>query len=43
MKERFSAQGFGAAWTTRGEFAKFLQSEVDKWGKVVKASGATVD
>jgi tripartite-type tricarboxylate transporter receptor subunit TctC len=43
VKDRFSAQGFGAAWNTREAFAKFLQSELDKWAKVVKVSGATLD
>ena len=43
VKDRFSAQGFGAAWSTREAFAKFIQSELDKWAKVVKVSGATLD
>jgi tripartite-type tricarboxylate transporter receptor subunit TctC len=43
IKDRFAAQGFTAAWTSPETFAAFLQSEVDKWAKVVKISGATVD
>jgi tripartite-type tricarboxylate transporter receptor subunit TctC len=43
VRDRFSAQGFGAAWNTREAFAKFIQSELDKWAKVVKVSGATLD
>ena len=43
VKERFAAQGFSATWTAPENFSAFLQSEVAKWGKVVKASGATVD
>jgi len=43
VKERFAAQGFAAAWTTPEASTAFMQSEVDKWAKVVKASGATVD
>ena len=43
VKDRFSAQGFGAAWNTREAFAKFMQAELDKWAKVVKVSGATLD
>jgi tripartite-type tricarboxylate transporter receptor subunit TctC len=43
VKDRFSAQGFGAAWNTREAFAKFIQVELDKWAKVVKVSGATLD
>ena len=43
VKDRFAAQGFAAAWTTPEASTAFMQSEVDKWAKVVKASGATVD
>jgi tripartite-type tricarboxylate transporter receptor subunit TctC len=43
VKQRFAAQGFAATWTTPEASTAFMQSEVDKWAKVVKASGATVD
>ena len=43
VRERFAAQGFAATWTTPEASTAFMQSEVDKWAKVVKASGATVD
>ena len=43
VKQRFEAQGSFPAWTTPEDSAKFLQSEVEKWAKVVKESGATVD
>lgn len=43
VKQRFEAQGFAAAWNTPTAYAGFLQAEVDKWGKVVKASGARID
>jgi tripartite-type tricarboxylate transporter receptor subunit TctC len=43
VKEKFSAQGFAASWDTPEQFGAFLRREVDKWGRTVKASGATVD
>ena len=43
IRDRFSAQGFAAAWSAPEKYADFLNAEVDKWGKVVKVSGATVD
>ena len=43
IRERFAAQGFAAAWSSPDAYAAFLDSEVDKWAKVVKLSGATVD
>jgi tripartite-type tricarboxylate transporter receptor subunit TctC len=43
VKEKFSAQGFAASWNTSEQFGGFLRSEVDKWAKTVKASGATLD
>lgn len=43
VKQRFEAQGFTASWNPSEAFGGFLKAEVDKWAKVVKASGATVD
>lgn len=43
VREKFSAQGFAASWNTPEQFGGFLRSEVDKWAKTVKASGATLD
>jgi tripartite-type tricarboxylate transporter receptor subunit TctC len=40
LKEQFSAQGLEAASSTPDEFAAYLKSEVTKWAKVVKQSGA---
>ena len=43
LKEQFGAQGLEAAASTPQEFGRYLRSEVDKWAKVVKASGATTE
>ncbi len=43
VRARFATQGFAAAWTSPADTGKFITREIDKWGKVVKASGATVD
>lgn len=43
VKEKFSVQGFQASWDTPEQFGVFLKSEVEKWGKTVRASGAKVD
>ena len=41
VKEQFAAQGLEPSASTPQAFASYLRSEVSKWGKVVKASGAT--
>lgn len=43
MKERMAKSGSVAVGSTREAFAKHLSSEFQKWAKVIKASGATVN
>ena len=43
VKDKFTAQGFAASWNSPENFSLFLKNEVDKWGRTVKASGATID
>jgi tripartite-type tricarboxylate transporter receptor subunit TctC len=43
MRERFAEQGAIPAPGTPEEFAEWIRSEIAKWGKVVKASGAKLD
>jgi tripartite-type tricarboxylate transporter receptor subunit TctC len=40
LKEQFSAQGLEPASSTSEELAAYLTSEIAKWAKVVKQSGA---
>ena len=43
IKERFLGLGADTVGNTPDEFAVYLKSEIAKWGKVVKDSGAKVD
>jgi tripartite-type tricarboxylate transporter receptor subunit TctC len=43
MRERFLALGAEPVGSTPAEFAAFFRNEVEKWGRVVKSSGAQVD
>jgi tripartite-type tricarboxylate transporter receptor subunit TctC len=43
MKEKLAQQGSLPVGSTPEEFSKFVVSEIDKWGKLVKISGARVD
>jgi tripartite-type tricarboxylate transporter receptor subunit TctC len=42
-REKIAAQGFNIDTSTPEELARFIRSEHEKWGKLVKASGAKVD
>jgi len=41
VKEQFAVQGVDTTPSSPAEFGQYLKAEVAKWGKVVKASGAT--
>jgi tripartite-type tricarboxylate transporter receptor subunit TctC len=43
LRERFAAQGAEAVGSTSAEFAAHIRREIDKWGKVVRAAGLTVN
>jgi tripartite-type tricarboxylate transporter receptor subunit TctC len=43
VKERLAASGFEPETSTPDEFAKYMRSEVAKWGKVVKAANLKVE
>jgi len=43
LKQKLFDQGFTATTTSREEFAAFIQSELVRWAKVVKDSGATIE
>lgn len=43
IRERILKQGFEIVGSTPAEFGAYVQAEIPKWAKVVKASGASVD
>ena len=43
VRERFSAAGLEPLPSTPDELAQLMKAETQKWGKVIKESGATVD
>ncbi len=42
-KERLAAQGAEVVSSTPEEFAAFIQTEYEKWGKIIKAAGITIE
>ena len=43
LRERFITLGIDPAGTTPEEFTKFLQNEVAKWGKVIRAANVKIE
>ena len=43
MKEVWSQQGAAAGGNTSADFAKYVKTEIVKWGEVAKAAGARID
>jgi tripartite-type tricarboxylate transporter receptor subunit TctC len=43
VKERLAALAFTPMPGSRAQFAAYIESEIAKWGKAVKESGARVD
>ena len=43
MKQIWDAQGATVGGQTPAEFARFVHSEIEKWGKVVKDAGIKID
>jgi tripartite-type tricarboxylate transporter receptor subunit TctC len=43
MKQRMTAEGLVAVGSTREQFAAHIKSEITKWARVIKQSGARVD
>jgi tripartite-type tricarboxylate transporter receptor subunit TctC len=42
-RDKIAAQGFNITTSTPDELTRFIRSEHEKWGKLVKVSGAKVD
>ena len=43
VQERFGALGLNPIGSTPTEYTAYVQSEIDKWARFVKVSGATID
>jgi tripartite-type tricarboxylate transporter receptor subunit TctC len=43
MKARMTHDGLVAIGSTREEFAAHIRAEGEKWARVIRASGASVD
>jgi tripartite-type tricarboxylate transporter receptor subunit TctC len=43
VKERLATLAFTPVGDSRAQFAAFIKSEIAKWGKAVKDSGAKAD
>jgi len=43
MRERLAAQGADPIGNSPEQFSVFIKAEIDKWAKIVRASGARVD
>jgi tripartite-type tricarboxylate transporter receptor subunit TctC len=43
VRERLATSGFEIIVTTPDQYGQFVRTEVDRWGKVVRASGARPD
>ncbi|MDF3833231.1 tripartite tricarboxylate transporter substrate binding protein [Cupriavidus basilensis] len=43
FKERLSVQGYEPAWSTPEQFGQRIVSDIDRWARVVKSSGAKAE
>ena len=43
VKDKFAAQGFTADWRSPADSRAYMQSEITKWGSIVKAANVRID